>query len=91
MSWHPCMQPKNRTSTGSSACFAERSRERQSFLYLSLNESVGGAIMRAGVAAGCTTVMIPDGNEANEEMYRICAGVYDDLLQVKQALEKNEI
>lgn len=47
--------------------------------------------VRAGVAAGCRTVMIPDGNEANAEMYRICAGVYDDLLQVKQALERNEI
>lgn len=47
--------------------------------------------VRAGVAAGCTTVMIPDGNEATEEMHQLCAGVFEDLLQVKQALEKNII
>lgn len=47
--------------------------------------------VRAGVAAGCKTVMIPDGNEANDEMYEICAGVYEDLIQVKEAIERDEI
>lgn len=47
--------------------------------------------VRAGVAAGCATVMIPDGNLPTEEMYRICAGVYDNLHEVKKALEQGEI
>ena len=42
--------------------------------------------VRAGVAAGCTTVMIPDGSEPTEEMYRVCAGVFRDLREVQQAL-----
>lgn len=40
--------PLTAANDANCACFAERSRERQSFLYLSLNESVGGAIMRDG-------------------------------------------
>ncbi|MGM9616201.1 HAD family hydrolase [Butyricicoccus sp.] len=47
--------------------------------------------VRAGVGAGCTTVMIPDGNLPTEEMYRICAGVYDTLLDVRAALEQGDI
>lgn len=47
--------------------------------------------VRAGVNAGCTTVMIPDGNLPTEEMYQICAGVYDTLLDVRNALEQREI
>lgn len=42
--------------------------------------------VRAGVAAGCRTIMIPDLFEATEEMYEICWGVYPDLQVVKGSL-----
>lgn len=42
--------------------------------------------VRAGVAAGCRTIMIPDLLEATEEMYEICWGVYPDLQVVKGSL-----
>ncbi len=47
--------------------------------------------VRAGIAAGCTTVMIPDGSLPTEEMHQICAGVYHSLLEVKQALEQGKL
>lgn len=47
--------------------------------------------VRAGVAAGCSTVMVPDGSLPTEEMHQICIGVYHNLLEAKQALEQGKI
>ena len=40
-------------------------------------DSING--VRAGLAAGCKTVMIPDLVPPPEEFYRLCAGVWPDL------------
>lgn len=40
--------------------------------------------VRAGVAANCQTIMIPDLFQATEEMYKICKGVYPDLLRAME-------
>ncbi|MBQ8053584.1 MAG: HAD family phosphatase [Lachnospiraceae bacterium] len=42
----------------------------------------------AGVAAGCRTIMIPDLTEPDEEIRRICYGIYEDLDAAFRALEK---
>lgn len=42
----------------------------------------------AGVAAGCRTIMIPDLTEPDEEIRRICYGIYEDLSTAFHALEK---
>lgn len=47
--------------------------------------------VRAGKAAGCTTIMIPDTQEPNEEIKRIADGIFLSLIQAKQAIENNEI
>lgn len=48
-------------------------------------DSVNGA--RAGVAAGCTTVMIPDLMPPAADLRRDCAGIYGSLLEAKKAIE----
>ena len=35
--------------------------------------------IRAGVAAGCRTIMVPDLIEPTEEIRKICYGVYENL------------
>ncbi len=47
--------------------------------------------IRAGAAAGCAAVMIPDLAEPTEEIYRISAGVYGSLLQAVEAIRRGEI
>lgn len=42
--------------------------------------------IRAGHAAGCFTVMIPDFVKPTEEIRQICGGVYEDLVQAADAL-----
>lgn len=42
--------------------------------------------VRAGVAAKCQTIMIPDMFQATKEMYKICRGVYPDLLRAREEL-----
>ncbi len=42
--------------------------------------------IRAGHAAGCFTVMIPDCVPPTEEIRAICGGIYDDLVQAADAL-----
>ncbi|MGN1015107.1 MAG: HAD family hydrolase [Butyricicoccus sp.] len=44
--------------------------------------------LRAGAAAGCTTIMIPDLTPPTEELRQICAGVYDSLLDVRAAMQQ---
>ena len=45
--------------------------------------------VRAGVAAGCDTIMVPDLIEADDEMREITMGICDTLLDVIEFLEKN--
>ena len=45
----------------------------------------------AGAAAGCATVMIPDITEPNEELKNLTAGIYDSLMEAKEAIIRGEI
>ena len=47
--------------------------------------------VRAGAAAGCTTIMVPDLVEPNDEIRGLYDGEYESLLAVKDALQKNLI
>ena len=49
-------------------------------------DSVNGA--RAGIAAGCATVMVPDLIQPPEEVRASCAGVCPSLLEAKRAIEE---
>ena len=44
--------------------------------------------VRAGYAAGCKTIMIPDMNQPTEEIKALAYGVYDSLLDALEALRK---
>jgi HAD superfamily hydrolase (TIGR01509 family) len=45
----------------------------------------------AGYAAGCRTIMIPDLQPPTEEIRKQAAGVYENLLAAKEAIENGEI
>ena len=47
--------------------------------------------IRAGHAAGCRTVMIPDIIEPTEEIRPLCAGIYQSLTEAAKALRRGEI
>lgn len=47
--------------------------------------------IHAGAAAGCTTVMIPDLTEPNEELKSLTAGIFESLLAAKEAIKRGEI
>ena len=47
--------------------------------------------IHAGAAAGCTTVIIPDLTEPNEELKDLTAGIYDSLMEAKEAIIRGEI
>ena len=47
-------------------------------------DSING--IRAGVAAGCTTIMIPDLTEPTDELRAICSGIYTSLGEAAKAL-----
>lgn len=42
--------------------------------------------VKAGIAAGCRTIMIPDLIEPTEEIVGRCAGIYPSLLDALEAL-----
>lgn len=50
-------------------------------------DGINGA--RAGIAAGCTTVMIPDLFQPAEDLYKGCAGIYPSLCAAQRAIEAN--
>ena len=52
-------------------------------------DGINGA--RAGVAAGCATVMIPDLMQPTEDLRQSCAGIYPDLLAERDAIGEGEI
>lgn len=47
--------------------------------------------IHAGIAAGCTTVMIPDLTEPTEALYQLCSAVYPSLTAVQNALETGDL
>ena len=51
-----------------------------------LEDGING--VRAGLAAGCATIMIPDLTEPTEELRAACAGVYPSLLAALDAIRR---
>lgn len=47
--------------------------------------------IKAGVAAGCTTIMIPDLTEPDDELEEICTGIYSSLIEAMEAIKRGEI
>lgn len=47
--------------------------------------------IRAGAAAGCTTIMIPDLTPPNVQLEQLCAGIYPSLSDAMNAIAGNEI
>lgn len=47
--------------------------------------------IKAGAAAGCDTIMIPDLTEPDEELRSLCVGIYPSLLDAIDAIERGEI
>lgn len=54
-----------------------------------LEDSFGG--VKAGAAAGCSTIMIPDQRQPDDEMKSLAAGIYDTLGDFCDAIEAGEI
>ena len=52
-------------------------------------DGINGA--RAGVAAGCATVMIPDLMQPTEDLRQNCAGIYQNLLEARNAIAAQKI
>lgn len=52
-------------------------------------DSFGG--VKAGVAAGCVTIMIPDFRQPDDEMKELASGIYDSLGDFCDAMDKGEI
>ena len=44
--------------------------------------------IHAAHAAGCKPIMVPDLSQPDEEMKELCVGIYDSLLDAKEALEE---
>ncbi len=51
----------------------------------------GRSGIRAGAAAGCTTIMIPDLTEPDEELKSLTAAIYPSLFDAMEAVERGEI
>lgn len=47
--------------------------------------------IHAGIAAGCTTVMVVDLTPPTEEIRSVCSGIYHSLPEVKQAFEQGKL
>lgn len=47
--------------------------------------------IRAGAAAGCTTIMIPDLTPPNAQLEQLCAGIYPSLSDAMNAIADNKI
>ena len=53
-----------------------------------LEDGIHGVM--AGLAAGCTTIMVPDLIAPDAELYEKCSGIYGSLLEVMEAIDKGE-
>lgn len=47
--------------------------------------------VEAGLAAGCTTIMIPDLLQPNDNCRENCAGIFDSLTAAMEAIERGEL
>lgn len=47
--------------------------------------------IKAGAAAGCDTIMIPDLTDPDEELKSLCVAIYPSLLDAMDAIERGEI
>ena len=47
--------------------------------------------VRAGVAAGCFTIMIPDRITPPDEIKKMCDGIFESLLDARDAIEQGKI
>ena len=54
-----------------------------------LEDGVNGA--RAGIAAGCTTVMVPERDQLPDDLRKNCAGIYRSLHEALAAMEAGEL
>ncbi len=54
-----------------------------------LEDGINGA--RAGLAAGCTTVMVPERDVLPDDLRKNCAGIYRSLYEVQEAMEAGEL
>ena len=52
-------------------------------------DSISGC--RAGIAAGCATVMVIDLFQPTEDVRAGCVGIFRSLLEVQQALERGKL
>ena len=50
-------------------------------------DGINGA--RAGIAAGCATVMIPDLFPPTDDLRKNCAGIFPSLIEARKAIEAN--
>ena len=69
-------------------CAAERLGFAPEDCYV-FEDGVSGC--RAGIAAGCATVMIPDLFQPTDDVRAGCAGIYDSLLLARDAVEAGEL
>ncbi len=51
----------------------------------------GRSGIKAGAAAGCDTIMIPDLTAPDEELRTLCVAIYPSLLDAMEAIERGEI
>ena len=54
-----------------------------------IEDGVNG--VKAGIAAGCDTIMVPDLIQPDDELKEKCCGVYNSLLAVIDAFEKGNL
>ena len=47
--------------------------------------------VRAGLAAGCATVMIPDLTPPEEEFHSLCAGIFPSLHEARSAIQEGRL
>ncbi len=47
--------------------------------------------LRAGIAAGCATIMVVDLTEPNDFVRENCVGIYNSLLEVRDAIQAGDI
>ena len=54
-----------------------------------LEDSIHG--IHAAHAAGCAPIMVPDMTAPNDEMHRICTGIYSSLIEVMEAMKQETL
>ena len=47
--------------------------------------------IRSGASAGCAAIMIPDTVQPTEEIKKLCAAIFPNLIEARRAIERGEI